>query len=377
MERVTNIRIGGLRSIQEVSLPLTPLNVLIGSNAAGKSNVLSAFRLLNASTERRLQDHVARQGGASSLLHYGPRVTTRLHIGLEFSTDTGTNKYDLDLVHVARDRMMIAEETVSYSKTAEATTTVPFVVAGGAEESGLQAAIDANNPTARYIKYRLDRFRAYHFHDTSDTAPLKQYGDLADDRFLRADAGNLAAFLLALRKSDTAAYNDIRGTIRLAFPRFDDFVLDASRADGHRILLRWRERGSEYDFGPHQLSDGTLRFIALCVLLRQPAFHPNAPLVIVLDEPELGLHPYAIELLATMLGDASQWATVIVSTQSATLLTSLGDADAAVTVERDEHGRTHCKRLSSETLEPWLAEYSLGDLWQQGALGAKPVTEGT
>jgi predicted ATPase len=373
---ISRIVLSGFKSIERTDIQLGPLNVLIGANGAGKSNFLSVFKLLNALTEQNLQTFVGRQGGASALLHYGPKRTPRLSFALDFHTDAGKNVYRADLVHVAPDSLIFADEAVEFHPTARKPRVYDFH--GGHRESLLSDTIgtkggakDDVTRTARFVKYRLDRWRSYHFHDTSDTAAVKQHVSIDDNRYLRGDAGNLAAFLLMLRTAHAEHYSQIRDTVRLVFPRFDDFVAEPSRLNQKQILLTWREPGADYEFGPHQLSDGTLRFICLVTLLLQPFDHPNAPHTITLDEPELGLHPYAITVLASLLRDAAQQVQIVVSTQSASLLSAIDESSVVVAVDRTGSSST-LRRPEAETMKAWLDDYTLGDIWEKGVLGGRP-----
>lgn len=369
---IDRIMLSGFKSIEHADLRLGALNMLIGANGAGKSNFLSVFKLLNALTEESLQTFVGRQGGASALLHYGPKRTPRLSLLIEFDAQAGRNVYRAELVHVSPDTLLFADEEVQFHRTGMEPRI--YDLHGGHRESRLKEVIDSNGPpqaTARFVKYRMDRWRSYHFHDTSDTAAVKQYSGLEDNRYLRGDAGNLAAFLLMLRTSHPGHYRQIRDAVRLVFPRFDDFVAEPSRLNPQQTLLTWRERGSDYELGPHQLSDGTLRFICLATLLLQPFDHRNSPHTITLDEPELGLHPYAITVLASLLRDAAEQVQLVVSTQSASLLSSIGDPSAVVVVDRTSTSST-LRRLDPEPMQAWLETYTLGDVWEKGVVGGRP-----
>jgi predicted ATPase len=192
-----------------------------------------------------------------------------------------------------------------------------------------------------------------------------------DGAFLREDAGNLAAYLLTLRETERRYYDRIVETIRQVFPQFGDFVLEPRPLNQRNIILNWRERNrSEYLFGPHQLSDGTLRFMALATLFLQPP--EKLPSVIVIDEPELGLHPYAITVLAGIIKAAAFDCQVILSTQSTRLVDEF-DVDQIVIVERDRKDnctRTH--RPDAKALEEWIQEYTTSELWEKNVLGGRP-----
>ena len=369
---VERIEIEGYRSLRSVDLGLSSLNVLIGSNGAGKSNFLSAFRLLNALTESRLQMAVGQAGGANALLYDGAKKTPRMSLSLHFRSDTGTNSYRVNLVHVAPDELMFADETLEYQPGGGKPITLSL--GGGHRETRLPSTIDAggkNATMARFIKWELDRWRSYHFHDTSDTAPVKQTCDLQDNRFLRGDARNLAAFLYLLKEKRPAHYAQVRNTVRLAFPLFEDFALEPLELNPNTIRLGWREKESDQEFGPHQLSDGTLRFICISTLLLQPFDKDTAPHTITVDEPELGLHPAAIVLLAAMLREASEHVQIIVSTQSASLLGAIDSPESIIVVERSDRD-SRLRRIEHEQVASWLEEYTLGDVWEKGVIGGRP-----
>lgn len=372
---IDRVHVKGLKSIAEVDLELGALNVLIGANGAGKSNFLLLFRLLNALTERGLQRFVATRGGANALLHFGTKRTPALSLSLSFHTEKGCNGYGATLLSVPPDTLVIDDEFVEW--TPRGAAPMKHDIEGGLQESGLSVTIDALGETpvgrtARFVKHRLDRFRAYHFHDTSESAGLKKLCDVHDNRFLRADASNLAAFLYMLKTAHPAHYQRIRETVRLAIPRFDDFTAEPSRLNASKILLTWREQGIDHEFTADALSDGSLRFICLATLLLQPFEHENAPITITIDEPELGLHPQAITLLADLLRSASQDVQIIVSTQSASLVSVLDEPDAVIVVDREEE-RSVFRKLNPARLEHWLKDYSVGDLWEKGVIGGVPT----
>lgn len=222
-----------------------------------------------------------------------------------------------------------------------------------------------------FLRGRVNRWRFYHFHDAGATSHMKMMADVHDNRQLRSDGSNLGAFLFLLRKKHQTAYSQIRQTVRLAAPFFDDFVLQPSELNEEKILLEWLHQGSDAYFNASSLSDGSLRFIALATLLLQP--ESLRPSVILLDEPELGLHPYAITLLASLLKQASQASQIIVATQSPLLLDHFEPED--VLVAERANGATKLRRLESSALTEWLKEYSLGQLWEKNEFGGRPARE--
>ncbi len=208
----------------------------------------------------------------------------------------------------------------------------------------------------------------YHFNDTTLTAPIRSAGYVEDNRQLHGDGGNLAAFLYRLKRTNASSYRRILSTVRLFAPFIEDFSLSPRALDPQRILLNWKQSGSDYEFGPHQLSDGTLRAIALTALLLQP--ETELPKLIVVDEPEIGLHPYALGVIASLFKKASHHTQIIVATQSPQLLDDC-DPEDIVCVERKGQESVFF-RPDPAKLGEWLAEYSLGEIWQKNVIGGGP-----
>lgn len=359
MTTIKSLAIEGFKSFRRLEpLELDSLNVLIGANGSGKSNFLAAFELLaKACSARRISTHVGRAAGADRLLHYGPKVTRNIRFKVAFRD--GQADFALLLRHAA--------ENTLHSRLQVETGSLPADFADQFEpEPGLVPAVE-------FLRPRLDRWRAHHFADTGRTSPMKTAPNLDDNRNLRPDGANLAAYLYLLQVRHKSAYSQIRRTVQLAAPFFDDFVLAPRALCPDTIQLEWRHRRSEAHFGTSSLSDGTLRFMALSTLLLQPV--DMRPKVILIDEPELGLHPYAVTLLAAMLREASVESQIIVATQSPLLLDHFEPEEVLVT---DRHeGATTIRRLCAESLSAWLEEYSLGELWEKNELGGRPAPEST
>ncbi len=353
MHRLDQIHVAGFKSIRDQSLKLGGLNVLIGANGAGKSNFIGVFRLLNETANQNLQLFVGRSGGADRFLYFGSKTTEQIIIDLSFDQDA----YHCTLIPAAPDSLVFGEETISYQGPGSPYT-VPF--GAGHRESRLGLAFTAP------VNAALRDWKVYHFHDTSATARIKQTGDIADNVALRTDAGNLAAFLYRLQETDSGAFRNIIDTVQLAAPFLGGLDLRPDRLNPEKIRLEWHEKGTDTYFDAHDLSDGTLRFLCLATLLLQP----SPPTMILIDEPELGLHPYAITLLADLLCNATERAQVVVSTQSVTLVNQLSPEDVIV-VDR-EGSESVFRRPSSADLESWLDGYSLGELWEKNVLGGRP-----
>ena len=365
MPQLKNITIKGFRSIKEMTLELRPLNVLIGANGAGKSNLIAFFKLVNELMGGRLQQHIGATGRATANLHFGPRRTLQLEAELAFEVENGTDTYRMRLFYAAGDALIFAEETLSFQQT---DFSHPKVVSLGTghRETLIGNAAERGEPTAKALRHLLNRCRVYHFHDTSPASRVRQYCYVGDNRWLMPDAANLAAILHELKSSKETVYRRIVRTIQQVAPFFADFDLEPTNSKD--IILNWRHCESDLVFGPHQLSDGTLRAICLISLLLQPK--ENLPYLIVVDEPELGLHPYALNVIASLVRAASHHTQILVSTQSSAFLDSFEPED--IVVVELKNAATEFDRLEAEKLNAWLKDYSLGEIWQKNVIGGGP-----
>ena len=369
MADLRRISIKGFKSIRELDLEILPVNVLVGANGAGKSNLISFFKLLNEMMGGRLQQHIAESGRAQSVLHFGPKETPQMEASLEFDLDNGVDEYSMRLFHAAGDKLIFAEEALTFCATGYPTPKKRSLGAGH-EETQIGKKADEGDDIARVFRHILNQCRVFHFHDTSQTARVRQYCYVGDHRFLMPDAGNLAAFLLRLRDENGGqAYRRIVTTLRQVAPFFDDFVLAPEGPGLKDVILNWRERDSAQVFGPHQLSDGTLRAMCLVALLLQP--ESELPSLVVVDEPELGLHPQALDVIAALVKTASHHTRILVSTQSSAFLDNF-DAEQVIVVDR-EGKESKFARLDTEKLEDWLEEYSLGEVWEKNVFGGGPA----
>lgn len=370
MPALEKIQIEGFKSIRKMVLELRPLNVLIGANGAGKSNFIAAFKFLNELINQNLQLYVGKYGGVDSFLHFGQQTTSHLRFAIDFMPDATnlSNGYSCDLTPSTNDSFVFSNEVALFHDRNQYQFPYHASLGKGHEETKLSQAT-SNRFMIKRVKRAMSSWQVYHFHDTSETAKVKQTGDVDDNRLLRPDASNLAAYLYLLQETEPAYYHNIVGAIRLIAPFFAEFQLQPSALNPEKIRLEWREKGSDEYFNAHALSDGTLRFISLATLLLQPP--QNLPSTILLDEPELGLHPYAITTLANMLQSASEQTQVIVSTQSVNLVNQLNPEDIVV-VDR-EAGQSVFKRLSELEIENWLEDYGLGELWEKNVLGGRPA----
>lgn len=385
MSKVRSLTIEGYKSIRKLeNFPLTNLNVLIGANGAGKSNFIGLFKLLNAMYEQQLQLFVQKHGGANSLLHFGNKTTEKIHAEFYFDRDG----YKFDLIPTEDNRLIFGDEInvvwqaalslrkltklrqktqPSYSPDNDTNLNAEsreFSFGKSHDEAKLKNALDEDSP---YIRASIESWRIYHFHDTSDTAKVKQLHAANINLRLLPDAGNLAAYLYMLRNQYPNEYRNIIGVIRLVAPFFDDFVHRSNNPE--YVELEWIQVGKpDAPFKAHVLSDGTLRFMCLATLLLQPiALLPDT---ILIDEPELGLHPYAITILADIFKQVAEYRQLIVSTQSVELINELSPDNIVVVDQID--GASTFKRYTQKELSGWLEQYSLGDLWNSNILGGRP-----
>lgn len=368
MTKLKSIRVAGWKSIKDSrdDINLRQLNVFIGANGCGKSNLVSFFKLLNEMIGERLQEFIAKSGGANSVLHYGAKVTKILTASLKFEAETGAREYQMRLEHASVDRLIFTGESVNSDIPG-----FPDSLRGhrdSVEETVLVQAAREGNPTAEIALQLLGSCRVYQFHDTSSTSQIRSPAYINDNRFLMSNGGNLAAVLYHLKEAEPDAYKRIVSTIRQIAPFFGDFELGPMANDPESILLDWREKGVEQVFGPHQMSDGALRAIALITLLLQP--EAALPAVIVIDEPELGLHPYAIGVLSSLVKKAAHHCQLILATQSPALLDEF-DPEDVVVVDR-ESKESKFRRLRPDQLDSWLDEYSFSEAWEKNVFGGGP-----
>lgn len=361
MSSITSLTVTGYKSIHKLrDFELTNLNVLIGANGAGKSNFISLFRLLNEIYEQNLQVYVQKQGGPDALLHFGRETSEKLHAEFYFAK----NGYKFDLVPTADNRLIFEQEASIFKGLLYPTKPWPIILGTGHAESKLKEAKDSYSP---YVRESVSNWRVYHFHDTSDTAKVKQKHQSNDNLRLKIDAANLAAFLRLLKENYEPEYRRIVETIRLVAPFFGDFIFRPGNQQ--YIELEWTQKGRpDTPFKAHRLSDGTLRFMCLATLLLQPV--DLLPSTILIDEPELGLHPYAISILADIFMQVSKNRQIIVATQSVELVNEFSPEDIIV-VDQEEEASVFW-RFTEEELSGWLEQYAMGELWKLNILGGRP-----
>ena len=354
------ITIEGYKSIKAQEVKLSPINILIGGNGIGKTNFISAFELIRDIYEQQLQNHVLRKGGANCLLYNGKKYTDRITVDLLFTHDHSKNRY-IVVLEESQDRLFVKE-----AKTAFLSGAVWHIQTCDTNKE--EASIKQDRcGQAWYVGPLLEQFEIYHFHDTGDKSPMKDFAPLHDNVRLKRDGSNIAPYLYLLKQKYLKHYLRIEKMVASVSPFFDSFVLEPNRLNPNTIRLEWKQKDvPDMTFNAYQLSDGSLRFICLAALLMQP----EPPQTILIDEPELGLHPLAINKLCAMLKKVSSSSQIIVSTQSVNLVDNFAPEDIIV-ADRKGNETVFC-RLDGKELEGWLKDYSMGELWEKNLVCGQP-----
>ena len=344
------IEIKGYKSIKELDLELAPLNILIGSNGSGKSNFLSFFTLLENIYRKNLGGYVALNGGVDKFLHKGTKITQSIACHLEFER----NGYAFKLGN-NQGQFVFEKEGIWFDSNL-------------GEISNFNSETNLHKPSGmwrnKYVKEYLSQVKKYHFHDTGKTSPFHKESNINSDWYsLYSDGSNLAALLFKIQELKPIIYKRIINAIESIAPYFLDFQLIPNEEGNLRLL--WKNKHSEQIFSSYDLSDGTLRFIALATLFLQP----KLPETLIIDESELGLHPFAIAKLAGLAKSASQkGCQIIMATQSVEFINHFSAEDIIAVDNRN--GESVFERLSEEKLSIWLDDYTIGEMWKQNIINA-------
>ena len=372
---VSKIHIERYKSILNQDIELKNLNILIGQNGAGKSNFISLFKFLERLSEQQLDQYIFQTGGINNVLYNGFAQSDYIKVSLEFPIGPNTiNYYNFKLSSNGEDYRFEQEEIGIWDKKIYSNP-YNFDITSSNHEANLKnRAIDKSTNkgyTAKHIFDYIRDLRVFHFHDTSENAQCKLPQDISDIYEFRNEAQNLAPYLFYLHNDSPEVYQKITEVVKLVYPRFNDFELQESPSAKGKIVLRWSEKDTENIFSSKQISDGTLRFICLATLLLQPKNSSAVPQTIVLDEPELGLHPFAIHVLSELIKKAALERQLIIATQSVSLINHFMPEDLLI-VERTKNGDSIFIRKENEQFASWLEDYSLGQLWENNFLGGRP-----
>jgi len=368
------LRVAGFKSLRDVSLDLTSINVLIGPNGAGKSNLLDAIRMILHMRSQSLRRFVGERGGASALLHFGASTTREANFRLDFEGAEDAAYYSATLQHGAGDAFTFSTESAGYRKPGETAFLERSLGVGHTESQLDNVAGDPSEVAARVVNFLLRQVGYFHFHDTSSTSPLRQNSRQSDTAYLHSDGSNLAAFLRRLKTSEAngtrQSWNLISSLVRRVAPFIKELspdLVSPDKPEQSAVRLYWHDQ-RDHRFDVHDLSDGTLRAIAMLTALGQPS--SCRPLFIAIDEPELGLHPAAIALVASLARSVSSQHQILFATQSTALLDHFQPEEVMVVEQR--HGESSFKRLSTVELDAWLEDYSLSELFDKNILGGRP-----
>ena len=367
MAFIDQVHIRGFRSLANVELSGIPrAAVLIGANGSGKSNFIRFFEMMSWMLgPRRLGEFVERQGGADDQLFGGNKRSPRLDATVTMRTDAGRNDYRFTLAHAHPDRLIFTDEAFRFSRKDLATEADWHHLGSVHSEASIVEEAEINT-TARVIVNLLRNCSVYQFHDTSDTSVFKKKWEAGDNNYLRAHGGNLAAVLRRLEREDIKRYELICRQISRILPVFDRFQIEESYG---KVLLRWKAKWTDKTFGAHTTSDGSLRFFALVSLLNLPS--EMLPHVLLLDEPELGLHPAAVTLIGNMVESVAEKRQIIVATQSP-LLVDAFDLDEILVLDL-HNGRSEFRKLAMDDYRVWLDDsFTPGELWQKNLFGGRP-----
>lgn len=363
--KLKSFTIKGYKSIESIeAFKPNAINVLIGPNGSGKSNFISFFKFLSwmLNSNGKLQEYVSFLGGANDILYDGVDITKSIDAEIQIQTDKGINEYKFSLMFAKPDRLVFKEEKYRYRKDNASLEEKWRSCGVGHEEAQLPIV---SNKTAGSIINLLKKFIVYQFHNTSDTSPMRLKWSASDGRWLKQNGDNLASFLFRIKNEDKQYYFRIVKFLRSILPFFDDFDL---YDEFGQVLLRWKEKGTNKVFNAGQASDGMLRCIALVSLLAQ---NPNdLPAVLFLDEPELGLHPSAIDLVTGLIKAASYHCQVFVATQSVSMVNNF-ELEDLVIIERKGHASVY-SRPDKEAVKTYLEEFTTGEIWEKNIIGGRP-----
>ena len=362
--KLDKLKISGYKSIKSLEMSFSSINILIGANGVGKSNFIGFFNFVRKLVDKELELYVAQLGGANKLLHFGKKTTDKLNFSMLFTP----NGYQTTLIPDDKDGLIFKSEKGYFFADMidyHGGTKEYSLDNVGGKESKLPNKAHTASPLGHIVGYIKD-WKVYHFHDTSKASPMKQSCNINDYYSLAVDGGNLPAFLYFIKNHHDGSYNKIVKTIQRVAPFFHDFILEPDIANQDMIKLRWKHKGSDLYFDANDLSDGTIRFICLTTLLLQP----NLPTMILLDEPELGLHPFALQILASLFRVASNKTQIIASTQSATFADFFDIQD--IIIADTKENATVFNRLDEEKYKEWFEEYSVGEMWQKNLIGGVP-----
>lgn len=374
--KIERIKIHGFKSLKEIDFEMRPLNVLIGPNNGGKTNFLEFLEFLSEAAHEELQDAIARRGGFFSLLYagYGDSKKAEISCEVDFLILSEKVSYKVALSPDFLATKVMGEWFQGQNLWGKRTFITPRqallkeLLEEPEQKKRLKNGelIIAQDPkeSHEYLLRNYLRSLAIYEFSTAKNSPLRREQSLKAGIRISPDGDNLASVLHNMKERGEYrdAYNEIIKTLRVAFPTFKDLHFPCEVSEG-KIALRW-EGEFKRDFSSAVLSDGVLKFLCLTTLL----LSPDPPDLICIDEPEIGLHPQLISLVAELLIAASERIQLIVATHSPQLIERLRPED--VVVEKKD-GATELRRLPPEELKSWLKDFTLSELWLTGVTGGR------
>jgi predicted ATPase len=308
--------------------------------------------------------YVRDNGGIKDIIYDGLQTTSKM----EFEMYFGVRGYRFTIEPTLQDSIALSNEARFYKYgnlgpkwwgLGDSDDTIPLLV----------KQVKSKTFEGEFSKYVYDAvmsWKIYHFHDTSPNASMRGWELIEDNETLRSNASNIAPFLIRLREEYEAEYHDILSTCQLVMPYLKDFLLKEQLYgrgnEIRKVNLSWRTKDSDFPMQPYHLSDGSIRFICLVTALLQP----NLPSTLIIDEPELGLHPEAIRILGELINSAAERTQIIVATQSPLLIDQFGVEDIVVVNLKDN--QSVFERLNREDFDNWLEDYSTGELWVKNVI---------
>ena len=367
-KRLKSIEIQGFKSIpfqHPLKLEFGDINILLGANGAGKSNIISFFKMLGFMMSGNLQRFIAEYGTNQKFLYYGAKKTPTMCATLRFEAQSFYDVYSFSLTKAVPDRLILTSEEIEWKHDKK---DKPFIrqLQSDFNESALVNAIDV---TEKEIRNLMGACKVYQFSDSSISSPMRQASTVDSAHYLQSEANNLASFLYFLKNNYHDSFRRISEYVREVVPQFHEFYLEPERG---YVSLKWMDNSAnDYVLSADQFSDGSIRFIALATLLLQP--QETMPFVIIIDEPELGLHPYAIDQFNEMVKDASKHAQIIVATQSTAIIDGFSADDVTVIERNPDIQGTCARKLTEKEYHDWLEEYTLSELWNKNIIGGRPI----
>ena len=367
-KRLKSIEIQGFKSIpfqHPLKLEFRDVNILLGANGAGKSNIISFFKMLGFMMSGSLQRFIAESGTNQKFLYYGAKKTPTMCATLRFEAPSFYDVYSFSLTKAVPDRLILTSEEIEW-KHDNKDCYPKKTLQSDFNESAL---VNATDVTEKEIRNLMGSCKVYQFSDSSISSPMRQASTVDSAHYLQSEANNLASFLYYLKNNYFDSFRRISEYVRDVVPQFHEFYLEPERG---YVSLKWMDNSAnDYVLSADQFSDGSIRFIALATLLLQP--QETMPFVIIIDEPELGLHPYAIDMFNEMVKDASKHAQIIVATQSTAIIDGFSADDVTVIERNPDIQGTCARKLTEKEYHDWLEEYTLSELWNKNIIGGRPI----